>query len=235
MNREFEMPVKQQRIATLMVLLISACMANTAIELEDIPQTNLRDRLRAGMSFELAPTENDSAEIRASLLRSNEESEAIDIEIIEGILELSADRDDSSQVDTLTIGLGDVFVPASVFPPTGIELTEISLELEKKTGQSIALSWSQNDERVDGSFTADLIVHWSVGRDGRVIGLADMVIENVPIHLTIDDLDGGARSSQSRVTLSIHKDGAFWRWADTFEFRDLGLDIGGRTPQQFVD
>ncbi len=228
MSWSLKMLKKQQPITILMVLLISGCMGDTTMELVDIPPVGFREKLRAGMLFDFDPMENNSAEIQASLLRSKV-SELIELPLKEGTVELSAGRKDSSQVDVLTIALTivleDVFVPASVFPPSGIDLTEISLEIQKKTEQAIELSWSQKGDLGNGSFTTDLVLHWSVARDDRVIGLSDVIIRNASIHITIDALNRSHGSTD--VALSIQKLDAFWRWADTFEFRDLGLEMSG--------
>ncbi len=217
-------PARTVLLGALFFLLATSCGADTEVASPDISEpSDLRSRLAKGVVFDVTENIEDFAEAEAAALRS-EQAQAIDFEIVAGDFEVSANNS-SQGVSELTLSaihveLGEVFVPPEFFPPNGIELTDIALAL--KEPMTASAFWSADKRSVGAEFSASLVLHWSVLRDGRPVPLADIVVPAVPLTMTLHT-DGGL----DRISLSATHPGSFWRWAETFEFRDLAVALTG--------
>jgi hypothetical protein len=175
----------------------------------------LADELAAPRVFDLA-TGDSAIGARALALRADRES-AIDLEIRSGALEVQAAGDRLVLAD-LEVAVADVAIPPDILPPSGVILTDLALRLGESA--SAEAEWTADGRRAEAAIEIDLVISWSMIRDGVVYPLADVRIRAIPIYLVVER-EGGALT----VSLSADREGPFWSWASTFEMRDLRLEL----------
>ena len=180
------------------------------------PASDLEDTLRAPRMFSVDPESIIHAV--AVALRQDSES-AVDFEIVTGEIELMA-RDGALGITHIHVELADVTIPATVLPPNGLVLTDMSIDLG--SAASAEAEWTTDGRRVDATIDVDLTVEWAMLRDGESYPLADVRVIDLPIAVAVtrdgDRLD---------LSLAADRSGPFWSWAETFELRDLQLELAG--------
>jgi hypothetical protein len=208
--------IHRPRLAALAALAVLGACGPTDSDPDSPPE--LGDELAAPRAFALAA--GDSAiGARAIALRADRES-AIDLEIISGDLAVQAAGDRLVLTD-LDVAIADVAIPDDILPPSGVVLTDLAVRLGDSA--SAEAEWTADGRRVEAALEIDLVISWSMIRDGVTYPLADVRIAAIPIYLVVEQ--GGDALA---VSLSADRDGAFWSWASTFEMRDLTLELVAR-------
>lgn len=198
-------------------LLCSAlgCAADGA-DLEE-PASDLEATLRAPRTFSVKLPESLVHAVAVALREGTET--AVDFEIVAGEIELMA-HDGGLGLTALAIDLADVTIPETVLPPSGLVLTDMRVDLEAPA--SAEAEWTTDGRRADATIPVDLVVEWAMLRDGRSFPLADVRVAGLPISIGVTR-DG----EQLDLSLAADRTGAFWSWAETFELRDLELQLAG--------
>lgn len=208
-----------KHLTVIAVLFASLAIAACGVEPLDSSSDSgdLEELLAAPRTFGIDET-TSAINALAVALRQGTESN-IEFEIVSGEVALQASDGDLS-ISGVQVVLADVTIPETVLPPNGLVITDMLVTLDGSA--TAAAEWTGDGRRADASFAVDFTVKWSMLRDGSSYPLADVLFQDLPLHLGVTrDGDG------IDIDVSADRDGAFWSWAETFELRDLEMSLAG--------
>ncbi len=200
-------------LAAVTAVATAGCAESDPTPVND---SQLFDDLRLEPSFEIGHSTGTIIADAAALRRDLETS--IDFAVEGGEISIAASSGGLLSLVDFSIALGDVTVPADILPPRGLELTDISVRLGQLV--TVEADWDVDGEGVTADVTVDLVLSWATRRDGRTVPLGDINVTDVPLTVTAER-DGHSAA----VSISAHRDGAFWTWARTFELRNLSVFV----------
>lgn len=207
-------------IAALVLALLAACQGQGYDDWGDPEAATLLEQLGAGATIEIAPSTADGgsfAVTRATALRAGASAE-VALPILGGLADLRATRDGLLVLESLEVELADALIPPELFPPSGLQLTDLRLVLE---GPAVFTA-EESPGRLTAIGVLDLRAEWAIGLgDGRSSALQPLRLEALPVSLDIVRDAHGALS----LRMVAFRDGSFWRWAETFELTDLAVDL----------
>jgi hypothetical protein len=185
----------------------------------EVPATT-RDRLVTEARSLDVLAEDAAVTVSATRHTSTVETGEIDLAILGGRIELSADDRGDVVIDALQIQVDDVVLSAEELPPHGITLTDISLTLAAPaTGET---TWQSDGDFGTAEVTMDLDLDWALlGNDGAHLPLGIKHITGVAVTFDV------ASDAEGRVVLTLHaaRAGQFWDWAGIVELSDLSLAL----------
>lgn len=118
-----------------------------------------------------------------------------------------------AELDALTLPLGDVDVPASALPPTGLALRQLSLSAEPTRAEVIDAS----DDTLTLRATTPLTLHWSLAlADGTLYPLG--TVATAPLALAVQLARSDGATATATVTASCS--GACWSVAGVATLSD---------------
>lgn len=149
-------------------------------------------------------------------------SSAVSLGVADGWFEARAANDATGarlDVSRFELALRDVKLSAAQFPPNGLTLTRVSLELEQPAALDLRwygdgnLGWAGGD----ASFALQLWVKLSNGNESPL----ETAHIDVPIELMVTADEAGALN----LSLDLSHQGAMWQIPTLFELRDLKLTV----------
>ncbi len=214
-------------LAYLFPVFLMGCQAADPlgfVEEEPEPPATTRERLATPRQLEIMPGDG-VVSVAATRHTDTIETGQIDMTILGGDLEVSAQPGGELVIHRLLVVLDDVVLSETELPPNGITLTGISLRLaEPAIAQA---TWQSDGDVAAAEASLDLDFDWAVlGDDGTPLPLGVQHIGAVDVTLDVaSDAEG-----RVAVTLRAARDGELWDWAGIVELADLRVSLASIEP-----
>lgn len=164
-------------------------------------------------------TDASAAAFNAVALADGGPTSHVELGVIDGAITVDRTGDDGVlRIEDLVVDVDDVTVSPNVMPPNGLHVTGISAVLDRPVRAEVT---DETDDHIEAVATISVALQWSAVLEHGVVELAPIHLVNVPVTLEIDQTEGG----QLVASLHAERTGSFWTWAETFELRDLSLDL----------
>lgn len=167
----------------------------------------------------LAVRAGSVAEVTAHRLLGDDLVETATLAIHGGELTARALADGRLAVDSLRLVVGDVHLSPQTLPPSGLDLTEITVHARPVV---VAARWPGGGGAgaVTASAEIELLLDWSLAKPGQLLPMATQHIA-VPLVVEISRAAGGKLAAALRGA----RDGVFFTWSGLLELGDLRLDV----------
>lgn len=212
-------------LTTLTLLALSGCVLSSsdgAGEPEDpalvpAPEDDGTARAALARPRDLTVRPGSVAELTARRLLGDDLVETATLAIDGGQLTARALADGRLAIDELTLVVGDVHLSPQALPPSGLELTAITVHVRPLV---IDARWSVGGAAVSAEAPVELLLDWSLAEPGQVLPMATQRIA-VPLALEISRGAGG----ELVATLRADREGVFFTFAGLLELGDLRLSV----------
>ncbi|HKA86128.1 MAG TPA: hypothetical protein VKE22_00630 [Haliangiales bacterium] len=167
----------------------------------------------------LALGKASTIEVTAHRDIGGEATQTSELAVTGGDLTVHADAAGKLVVDKLSLSLADVWIDSMNFGLTGLKVT-VASEGPAQT------AWTADEHSAAATGTVALQLDWSLAAFGRVLPLATLRLEHIPVMLTVSIVDA------HHITLTVQgqEDGMFWSWAGLVELSNLAIHIEAGTP-----
>ena len=163
-------------------------------------------------------SDGSAAEFNAVALRDGPTAH-VELNVTDGALTVHRlDGDSGLRIENLVVDVNDATVSPTVMPPYGLHVTDISMVLDQPAHADVT---DESAHHIEATATVSVALQWSAVLDHGAVELAPIHLIDVPVDIEIDETDAG----ELLASLHAARTGAFWSWADTFELRDLSLDL----------
>lgn len=181
------------------------------------PRGDLIDALSAPRSFSI---ESDASVIRVTATNHRAGGgKEVEFTVVDGTIAMRAEDDGALTISEMSLDLADITVSPALFPPDGLGLRKLSVQLDYPVVAFPAYASDGITATVETQVSTTLA--WSAEFDsGNVYPLRSIELTDLPLRAELR-LDGDEVSAR----LSAARTGEFWDWAGMFDLKDLVLEL----------
>ncbi len=212
----------QSKIVVAVLAGTIAAATGCAFEADDsiVPPgtpTSARDKLES--STTLAELQPGARLELTSRVGTDAEPTRVDMQIDEGYVVVSAERDGSLVFTSLDVTIADVVLGEAGGPIEGLHLTGLRGRLAEPV--ALATTWLDGDQEGFATGPISLLLDWSILTDsGGTTALATQRIDDIDVQLRVLLTADGDLAVE---TLAVRA-GVFWTWTQQVQLSDLSIE-----------
>ena len=177
----------------------------------------VEQRLAAGIAFDIA-SDASTVRIGGEVGRERARFDRDDLTVIDGEVRVRSSARHTLVLEELRLSVSDIEISSEVIPPSGVTLTDVSVELVEPVEGS--LTWYEDEGYAE--ITVDVNVQWAlVNSEGRALSLAPQTVEDLTFGITV------RKDSRGRVVaeLSAHAQGDVIDWPTVTKIDELDVEL----------